>query len=122
MITTDIGAARLAGRLPAAAGVISLGAAPALDLTAAVARLYERGHRLILSEGGPTAIGALLADGLVDELFLTVSPLLVGRHGLDSRLGLVEGADLLPAGPVRAQLIGVRRDADHLFLRYAIDR
>ena len=46
---------------------------------AALAALRDRGHRLILSEGGPHALGSLLAARLVDELFLTVSPLLIGR-------------------------------------------
>jgi len=122
IVTTDEGAARLGTRLPAATAVISLGAGPGLDPAEAVAALRERGYRLILSEGGPHAIGLLLAAGLVDELFLTVSPLLVGRHELDPRLGLVEGVDLLPTGPVEARLLGVRRDRDHLFLRYELPR
>ena len=37
---------------------------------------------------------------------------------LDPRLALVEGADLLPG--LRTRLFGVRRDTDHLFLRYGI--
>ena len=65
-------------------------------------------------------LGSLLAARLVDELFLTVSPLLVGRPGGDERLGLVEGADLLPGGPVAGRLLGVRRDGGHLFLRYEL--
>ena len=43
---------------------------------AAIDALRARGHSLILCEGGPHAIGPFLAAGLVDELFLTVSPLL----------------------------------------------
>jgi riboflavin biosynthesis pyrimidine reductase len=120
IVTTDEGAAQLAGRLPPAAQAVSLGAG--LDPTAAVTLLRERGHRLILSEGGPHVIGALLAAGLVDELFLTVSPLLAGRPELDARLGLVEGVDLLPTGPVETRLLAVRRGGDHLFLRYELAR
>ena len=120
VLTTDEGAARLEGRLPAAAAVVSLGGGDRLDPAAAVEELHRRGHRLILSEGGSHSIGPLLAAGLVDELFLTVSPLLAGRPGNDPRLGLVEGVDLLAGGPLEARLLGVRRDADHLFLRYAI--
>ena len=37
-----------------------------------------RGVRALLSEGGPTLFHGLLEAGLVDELFLTVSPLLTG--------------------------------------------
>jgi riboflavin biosynthesis pyrimidine reductase len=73
-----------------------------------------RGRR-ILCEGGPTLFGGLLAAGLVDELFLTVSPLVAGRG-----LSLVEGVELLPDTRVAGTLTGVRRDGAHLFLRYAL--
>jgi hypothetical protein len=57
----------------------------------------------------------------VDELFLTVSPLLTGRTGEDVRLSIAEGADLLAGGgPPAARLLGVRRDRDHLYLRYGL--
>jgi hypothetical protein len=54
----------------------------------------------------------------VDELFLTTSPLLAGDAGPDSRLHLVESADLLP--PLGAKLTSLRRHGDHLFSRYAL--
>ncbi len=120
VLTTDLGAERLAGRLPVSASVVSLGSSATLDPRLALAALDARGHRRILSEGGPHAIGPWLADGLVDELFLTISPLLLGRGAGEERLALVEGVDLLETGPPGARLIGVRRAADHLFLRYRI--
>ncbi|GAB4007510.1 pyrimidine reductase family protein [Glycomyces albus] len=49
-----------------------------VDYAAAVAALRERGLRQILCEGGPRVFGDLIAEDLVDELDLTVSPLLVG--------------------------------------------
>ena len=58
----------------------------------------------------------------MDELFLTVSPLLTGRVGGDERLALVEEADLVPGGPQQMKLLGARRDGDHLFLRYELTR
>ena len=100
--------------------VIPLGPGPFLDVSAAIGALRDRGHRLILSEGGPRVFGSLVAAGLVDELFLTVSPLLAGRFGGDGRLSLVEESDLVPGGPERMRLLGVRRAADHLFLRYEL--
>lgn len=120
VLTTDTGAARLNGLLPEASTVISLGAGHELDAKAIIDMLTTRGHRLILSEGGPRVIGAFLAAGLVDELFLTVSPLLVGRTPLAERFSLVENTDLLQGGPVQARLLGVRRAGSHLFLRYAL--
>jgi len=87
------------------------------ELVAAVEELRERGCGRILCEGGPTLLGSLLSVDLVDELFLTVSPLLAG-----SGLSLVEGAELLPHRRRAAPLAGVRRDGDHLFLRYLFGR
>jgi riboflavin biosynthesis pyrimidine reductase len=119
VLTTDDAAARLRRELPAAATVLSLGTGE-LDVRVAFQALRDRGHRSILSEGGPTVFGSLLTARLVDELFLTVSPLLFGRTDLDERLALVESADLLPGGPVEGRLLGVRRDGSHLFLRYEL--
>jgi riboflavin biosynthesis pyrimidine reductase len=87
------------------------------DVVEAIAELRERGCRRILCEGGPTLFGSVLAEGLVDELFLTVSPLFAGRG-----LPLVEGVELLPGMRVAATLAGVRRHGAHLFLRYALER
>lgn len=87
------------------------------DLASVIAELRARGCRRILCEGGPTLFGALLADKLVDEVFLTLSPLLAGRG-----LSLVEGVDLLPDVRVAGTLAGVRRHGSHLFLRYLFAR
>ena len=87
------------------------------DVNDAIAELRARGSRRILCEGGPTLFGSMLADGLVDELFLTVSPL-AGGGGLR----LIEGRSLLPDSRVAATLSGVRRHGSHLFLRYAFGR
>jgi riboflavin biosynthesis pyrimidine reductase len=122
VLTTDRGAERLDGRLPPASTVVSLGDSRTVDVHAAVATLRARGHELILSEAGPRVFAALLAAGLVDELFLTVSPLVAGRGSSSRRLGLVEGFEALPGDPVRADLLSVRRQGAHLFLRYELER
>jgi riboflavin biosynthesis pyrimidine reductase len=44
----------------------------------AVAALAERGHRRILVEGGPNLLAQFVAAGLLNELCLTVSPVLEG--------------------------------------------
>jgi riboflavin biosynthesis pyrimidine reductase len=121
VLTTDEGAAFLGERLPAEQ-VLALGAGPFLDVAAAVGALRARGHALILSEGGPRVFGSLLAAGLVDELFLTVSPRHAGPVAHHERLSLVEEADLVPGGPQQLALLGIRRDGGHLFLRYELRR
>jgi riboflavin biosynthesis pyrimidine reductase len=71
-------------------------------------------------EGGPTVIGDLLQNELLDELFLTLSPILAGRDGAGGRPGLVEGAELLPSTSISGDLVSVRKHGSHLFLRFAI--
>jgi riboflavin biosynthesis pyrimidine reductase len=121
ILTTELGADRLSDLLPSGARAIALGVEATLDPARIMAALGARGHRRVLSEGGPRAIAPFFAAGLVDELFLTISPVLVGRTGDDPRLALVEGADLVAGGPPGARLVGVRRAGGHLFLRYLFD-
>jgi riboflavin biosynthesis pyrimidine reductase len=121
VLTSTSGAERLDGGLPDAASTVVLGDDPVLDPRAVVDALHARGAPLILSEAGPHTFGRLVGAGLVDELFLTVSPLLAGDRGQVTRFGLVESVELMPPG-TREQLLGVRRHGDYLFLRYAIGR
>jgi riboflavin biosynthesis pyrimidine reductase len=80
-------------------------------LPAAVAELGRRGP--ILCEGGPSLFAALLRDGLVDELCLTLSPLLAGPG--PGRI--VAGAEH-PAATLA--LRGLLEEDDALFTRYAV--
>jgi riboflavin biosynthesis pyrimidine reductase len=82
---------------------------------AALADLRARGVRSLLCEGGPTLNSGLLAAGVVDELFLTLSPLLSGEPGA---LRIVEGAGL--PDPARLALEWALRHDEELFLRYAV--
>jgi riboflavin biosynthesis pyrimidine reductase len=118
VLTTAAGAARLAGVLPAGAELVTLPGETEVDVRAAVEALHERGYARILSEAGPHVFASLVAAGLVDELFLTVSPLLAG--GPPERLGLIEGIDLLSDRPLEALVRSVRVHRDHLFLHYGL--
>ncbi len=73
----------------------------------------------LLCEGGPHLLGQLLDRGRVDEMFLTLSPVVAGRAEPD-RLGMVEGVELLPERLVSATLLSARRSGSHLFLRYSL--
>ena len=82
-----------------------------VDPELAVARLSERGYRVVLCEGGPTWLGEVVAAGLLDELCLTVSSLMGGDP---------LPVSITPAGAPLAHfaLCHVLRDGDTLFLRY----
>jgi riboflavin biosynthesis pyrimidine reductase len=88
---------------------------PELDLVAGAARLRTgHGVRAMLHEGGPTLLAAMLAPGLVDELFLTLSPMLVGG----GEPSVVEGTAF--DRPLGLALQSVLAHESYLYLRYAI--
>ncbi len=68
------------GRLGEVADVITAGTDD-VDLGSALRRLAERGLTRVLCEGGPTLLGNVLAQGLLDELCLSLSPKAVGGDG-----------------------------------------
>jgi len=84
-----------------------------VDLKAAVTALAERGHRRILAEGGPRLLARIAAAGLLDELCLTIGPVLAGP-----------GADRILAGATSAMapqpltLAHVLEDDGFLLCRY----
>jgi riboflavin biosynthesis pyrimidine reductase len=95
-------------------GVVETSVHVAGDLREAFAHLHaERGVASVACEGGPGVLHALLADDLVDDLLLTLAPLLVAGEGPTS----LRGPEL--AGPPRMALRDVHRADDHLFLHYA---
>jgi riboflavin biosynthesis pyrimidine reductase len=118
VLATEHAAGVLEGRLPADAELAVVPGDNAVDVAAAVGYLRERGYGRILSEAGPRLFGSLVGENLVDELFLTVSPLLAGRAPAEDRLAIVEGVALLPDREHRGSLRSARLHGEHLFLRY----
>jgi riboflavin biosynthesis pyrimidine reductase len=117
VMTTEAGEKAIGGRLPKTCEVVKVGEGRDLDLSDAVAELRRRGLNVLLTEGGPHLMGQLLERGLLDEAFLTISPVVAGRDK-ESRLGMVEGVELLPKRGVWSTLLSARRHGDYLFLRY----
>ncbi len=90
-----------------------------LDLPAAMAELHERfGVRTLLCEGGPHLGAQLLAEGLLDELFLSLSPKLAGGDAIGETLRILSGPELDP--PVALELVSALEHDSHLFLRYRV--
>ncbi len=84
-----------------------------VSLAAALAHLNEIGVGTVLSEGGPSLNGQLIADGLIDEWNLSLSPSLLGG---DSRRAAIGPA---PAGPpLGMKLDRVWTDNELLFCRW----
>jgi riboflavin biosynthesis pyrimidine reductase len=117
VMTTTAGARAMGSRLPKTCEVVAMGEGKSLDVGHAVGELRGRGMKVLLTEGGPHLVGRLVEAGLLDETFLTVSPVMAGRKTED-RLGMVEGVELLPDRGVWNSVMSIRRHGDYLFLRY----
>lgn len=104
----------LSGRpdLPEAAEVVACGRTT-VDLAAVVQELRRRGMGRILCEGGPVMARGLLTAGLVDELCLTLAPVVAGAGRR-----LVGEEPMSPAGPFC--LTGLLESDSLLLARYRI--
>lgn len=120
--TTEAGARSAAGLGFGAHVTIAPMGGDSVPVSAVASYLGSLGARVILCEGGPHLLAEFVEADLLDELFLTISPQLVGRGPGTSRLALLEGAGP-PAGfDTWGRIRSVRRAGDHLFLRYGLTR
>lgn len=119
VITTEAAPAGRRAAVAATADVVIAGREN-VDVQAAVQALADRGHRRILTEGGPHLLGQFIDADLLDDLCLTFSPLLAGP-----------GAGRIVAGPGLAPQPGgaqvrpltlvhvLAADGGYLICRYA---
>lgn len=111
ILTTDSAPTSRRAELESVADVVSVGTTD-LDPHKLLAALAELGLTRIHSEGGPTLLGTFAKAGLVDELAVTISPLLVaGQSGRIAHSAEVTSASEL-------DLAHVLRAESMLFLRY----
>ena len=117
--TTDAGAVRLSELARTAPNTLVWSFGATVPLPALAQRLHaERGVQTLLCEGGSTLFGALLGAGLMDELFLTRAPQIVGHAPDAPRPSLVEALAFSPATAPWARLLSLKRSGSLLFERY----
>ena len=88
------------------------------DLPRLLADLEEaHGVRSVLCEGGPMLNSYLFAAGLVDELFLSLSPKVAGGA---AALTIVAGRELVE--PAELELVSVAEGDGDLFTRWRVRR
>jgi riboflavin-specific deaminase-like protein len=91
-----------------------------IDLRGCLRMLKARyGVDRLLVEGGPTLNHALISGHLVDELFLTLAPLVLGGL-LPETLTLLRGIEFPAHERPTLELLSVYLAGDELFLRYAL--
>ena len=84
---------------------------------AALRELQRRGCKRILVEGGGELNFSFLSQKLVDELYITITPRILGGRTAPTP---VDGKGLLKNAQVRLQLASSRRHGDELFVRYRV--
>jgi riboflavin biosynthesis pyrimidine reductase len=87
-----------------------------VDLPSALDQLAERGLQSVLCEGGPRLFADLAQADLVDDLCLTLAPLLAGP----GRMGILGGPTW--PHPIPLTLRSAVEAEDVLLLRYAVTR
>ncbi|HSK24320.1 MAG TPA: dihydrofolate reductase family protein [Egicoccus sp.] len=100
----------------AARGEVLICGEQRVDLGEALRGLAARGLGRVLCEGGPGLNASLFARDLVDELFLTLAPTLVGGDAPRIIAPLAEHT------PRPLELLGLREHAGELLLHYRIRR
>jgi riboflavin biosynthesis pyrimidine reductase len=81
------------------------------ELAAVLADLRSRGVERLLCEGGPTVNRALIAAGVLDELYLTLSPVISGDMG---------PSIVAPGASAALALRSVATADGDLYLRYSV--
>jgi riboflavin biosynthesis pyrimidine reductase len=113
VITSDAAPADRRAAAAKVADVIVAGEA-SVDLPTALTTLADRGLGRVICEGGPHLLGQIVADGLLDELSLTISPTLAGPGA-----GGILAGPLLPAR--KMTLAQALIEDSYLFCRYVLE-
>ncbi len=110
VVTADDAPAGAVDRAREVADVVAL---PRTGLGGRVitAALHDRGLRRLLCEGGPGLLHSFTSDDAVDELDLTIAPVMPTSHGVPAR----GNAPLSPSG---FRLVGLLEHESFLFARY----
>ncbi|MFC3232732.1 pyrimidine reductase family protein [Streptomyces nitrosporeus] len=103
---------RIRAAREAGAEVLIAGEGASVEPERAVAELAARGHTRLLTEGGPRLLGQFVAAGVLDELCLTISPMLTA--GSAQRIA---GGPAMEV-PERFCLTSLLEEAGFLFSRY----
>jgi len=87
-----------------------------LSPTAVLGELYRRGMRNVLLEGGGELHFAFAKERVVDEVYVTITPRLIGGDAPS----LLDGKGFLKADHVELELVSHRRVGNELFLHYRV--
>jgi 2,5-diamino-6-(ribosylamino)-4(3H)-pyrimidinone 5'-phosphate reductase len=90
-----------------------------VDMARLLDKLHGQGVEMLLVEGGGETNWRLVRDDLVDELYLTITPSLLGGSGAPT---ILEGEGLPMRRQIKLSLVEMQREGDELYCRYAVVR
>lgn len=131
IVTTELGVKNL-GSLPSHVLLVVAGEGPLIDMPLAMRKLrHDFGIRRLLCEGGPTLYGSLARADLIDEKFVTISPIETGQQVPQEqerlpgetapvllRPTIFGGPGFIKENVTRWRWMSCRRLGDHEFNRY----
>ena len=98
--------------------IVQLGRA-SVDLKMFSEFLNKEGVKNALLEGGPHIMGPFFKEDLIDEVFLTIAPKIVGGEKNET-LTMIEGGLLPPEKVKKLKLVSSKVVASELYLRYKV--
>jgi riboflavin biosynthesis pyrimidine reductase len=116
VLTCERGSSTTRAALEQVADVVICGTDD-VDPRLARAALEDRGHTRMLCEGGPKVFASLAAAGVVDELCLSISPVLAGPGA-----GRITDGSPWLDGVCRLRLRGLLEEDGAVFCRYRTGR
>ncbi|MFD5817339.1 pyrimidine reductase family protein [Streptomyces sp. NPDC127038] len=103
---------RVAAAEHAGARVVIAGDGAGIEPARAVRALGDLGHTRLLTEGGPRLLGQFIAAGVLDEMCVTLSPMLAAGDAQR-----IAGGPSVPV-PQRFELASLLEEAGFLYSRY----
>jgi len=87
--------------------------------TTVLENLRQRGIESVLLEGGGEVHFAFAKEGVIDEVYITITPRLIGGATAPT---VLDGKGFLAADHLELRLLSTKRVGDELYLKYGVDR
>src|SRR3989344_2113855 len=118
-IVATTGEAEVSEKLSAVADIVRLGKNK-VDIRKLSKYLFNKGYKEVLVEGGPHLLGDFIKENLIDEVFLTIAPKIIGGE-IGKTITMVEGNLRPPDKVMNLEIIEMHQVENEVFLRYRVN-
>jgi 5-amino-6-(5-phosphoribosylamino)uracil reductase len=119
LLTTDVGANAWLNREEFTRTIVARQDNNTIDWPETLQQLYQLGLHELAILGGGELVASLLAVNVIDELWLTLCPLILGGSNAPTP---VEGIGLIQSQCQKLQLLEVKQIESEVFLHYLVVR